>query len=331
MQLLGLIKKTKEKKWFKIFLIVKRINYRLMNKLYYKNHNFKITANGHGGDNRTAQITELVNSTELEIIEKENTLIANSRLSRYSNGIKFLITNKFKIPPSYKVISQYGHYYKTKKDFFKKHNNIHLVLWEDTQNPIVPYLAREQQAKLIALPQNLESFLVEEQSSSYYVNKLLQNFSKEIEYLTKSDAIFCISREEQWLLNLLGINADFLPYYPPSNRLSSLLQLRKLRTYQSHNKRFLILGTCNKPTYLGMIEQIQWLNQLLQNMDFEVDIAGYGTEKLKNYCQNSKFNLLGTVDSDQLERLLINAKALLIHQKAGVGALTRIPETIIAG
>lgn len=293
---------------------------------------FEVRANGHGGDNRTAQITELVNSTELEIIARENKSSTNSRFTRYSDGIKFLITSKFKIKPNYELISKYGHYYKTKKDTFKKHQNIQLVLWENTKNPIIPYLAQEQRVKVIAIPQNLESFVVEGQLDSFSVNKLLKSFNKEIEYLAQSDAVFCISREEQWLLKLLGINnADFLPYYPPSNRLSNLLELRKLRTYQSQSKRFLILGTCNTPTYLGMVEQIQWLNQLQKNMDFEVDIAGYGTEKLKEYCQNPKFNLLGTVDSDKLNYLLLNAKALLVHQRAGAGALTRIPEMIIAG
>jgi hypothetical protein len=39
----------------------------------------------------------------------------------------------------------------------------------------------------------------------------------------------------------------------------------------------------------------------------------------------------GSVSSDELNKILTTTKAVLIHQLAGVGALTRIPEMLIAG
>jgi glycosyltransferase involved in cell wall biosynthesis len=153
----------------------------------------------------------------------------------------------------------------------------------------------------------------------------------EIKQLAKADAIFCISREERWLLNQFGIKADFLPYYPPEPILSQLLTVRKARKHSVQN-RFLILGTAhNPPTFLGMIKQIQDLQKIRQTTEFKVDIAGYGTEKLKQYCNRPSLIFHGTVESQKLNELLTNAKAVLIYQEAGVGALTRIPEMLIAG
>ncbi|NJL11155.1 MAG: glycosyltransferase family 4 protein [Calothrix sp. SM1_7_51] len=163
------------------------------------------------------------------------------------------------------------------------------------------------------------------------VNLYLFNFKYEITNLAKADKIFSISREEQWLLKLYGIDNDFLPYYPPKEILNFLLDVRKARKI-SEKKRFLIIGTANNnPTIQGMIEQIQWLTSIKKEANFEIDIAGYGTEKLKEYCCDSTINIIGSVDSKELHNLLVNAKAVLVHQKMGTGALTRIPETIIAG
>ncbi|NJR76340.1 MAG: glycosyltransferase family 4 protein [Scytonema sp. CRU_2_7] len=80
-----------------------------------------------------------------------------------------------------------------------------------------------------------------------------------------------------------------------------------------------------------MIQQIQLLNQISKNVDFHIDIAGYGTEQLQEYCDGPNFTLHGTVDQGKLNYLLSNVKAILVHQKAGAGALTRIPEMLIAG
>jgi hypothetical protein len=205
-----------------------------------------------------------------------------------------------------------------------------LLLWEETSNYLIPCVAKEAMFKIIAVPQNLESLVIGN-VNSFTQKGLPENFENEVEYLSKADAVFCISREEQWLLKLRGINADFLPYYPPKLIFLNLLKIRELRS-SLQSKNFLILGTAaNPPTLIGMIEQIWWLNQIKKEVDFQVDIAGYGTEQLKEYCDHPTFTLHGTVDSSKLNHLLSNAKAVLVHQKAGVGALTRIPEMLVAG
>ncbi len=289
---------------------------------------FKLEPNGNGGNHRATQIAELVNLAELEVSAVKN--ISTTRWSRYINGIRFLAKHPFKIHFSPKMIGLCGYYYQTYKHAIEQHTSVKLLVLETTNNYICIYAAKEKNFKILAVPQNIES-LVLGQKDPFTRQFLPESLENEIKYLAKSDAIFCISREEQWLLRLRGIDADFLPYYPAKSILSNLLEIRKLRNHLQ-NQKFLILGSAtNKPTLVGMIEQIQWLNQLEKAINFEVDIAGHGTEQLKEYCDRPNFTLHGTVDSQKLNHLLINAKAVLVHQKAGVGALTRIPEMVIAG
>ncbi len=289
---------------------------------------FEANPNGNGGNHRSIQIAELVNLSGLEINDIKP--IATNRLNRYINGVRLLVKHQFRVYPSYTMVGFCGHQYQIYQNAFKQHQSVKLLLWEATGSYIVTYAAKEFDFKIIATPQNLESLVIgrKDPFTHKYIPESLEN---EIQHLSKSDAIFCISREEQWLLNLRGIAADFLPYYPPQPILLNLLEVRKLRESLQKTK-FLVLGSAtNQPTRLGMIEQIEWFNEIKKEIDFKVDIAGYGTEQLKEYCDSPNFTLHGTIDSQKLNELLVNAKAVLVHQKAGVGALTRIPEMLIAG
>ncbi|PSB35720.1 glycosyltransferase [Stenomitos frigidus] len=289
---------------------------------------FKTDPNGNGGQRRSAQIQELVIQAGLEACDIN--LYSTNRIDRYVGGLIFLAKHKFNAYPSHRVISLCGKQSKIYYDNLNQHKGSKLLLWEDTENYIAPYVAKDFDFNILALPHNLES-LVPDQRDPFTYQPLPDSFANEAKQLAKANAVFCIAREEQWLLKLYGIDADYLPYYPPQPILSNLLELRQLRQDTAPH-RFLILGTAiNPPTRIGMIEQIQWLSEISQGVNFTIDIIGYGTETLKDYCCDPRFTLHGTVDSGKLNHLLLNAKAVLAHQKAGVGALTRIPEMLIAG
>lgn len=303
----------------------------MKNTTILKYSHFKADIHGHGGNHRTSQIHELLNSAKIKIQDCPDTSILKSKWNRYSNGLKFLTKTKFKIYPDYRLVGLCGHYYQNLKEAMEKYNHNKLLLWEHTQNYLAPYIAQEQQFKIVAVPHNLES-LVPNSLDVFTKESLPNSLRNEIKFIAQSDAIFCISREEQWLLKLFGVDADFLPYYPPQSLLSNLLEIRKLRNSHTSKHRLLILGTCfNPPTKIGIIEQIQWLSRIKSRLNFEVDIAGYGTETLAEHCQQYNFNLIGSVEPEKLNYLLSNAKAILVHQQAGAGVLTRIPEMLIAG
>ncbi len=287
--------------------------------------------NGHGGNHRTAQIAELVTRSGLE----STRLVKSLEMPRFSwctSSVGFLANYGLRVQPSYFVLKYCGLLYKIYTKALTEHRGARLLLWEATKgySRVAPYAARKVGFKVVAVPQNLEA-LVPGQVDPFTRKSLPSSLSDELDHLSQADRVFCISREEQWLLNAHGIDADFLPYYPPQAVLQSLLDVRRLRARAQAGNRYLILGTAdNKPTFLGMTRLLTWLGGFSEG-DFTVDIAGYGTEELAPLCQDKKFTLHGAVSAQQLQKLLVDTRAVLVYQQAGAGALTRVPEMLVAG
>ena len=205
-------------------------------------------------------------------------------------------------------------------------------IWESTtsSNYGYPFLMKAAGASIIGIPHNLES-VVPTQIDSQTKAVAPHWFEKEIERLKLCDTVFAISKEETWLLRLFGINAHYLPYYPPEESFIALLKIRTLRSSRprKEKKDFLLLGSAtNPPTRSGMQALIEYANDI--KMSYSICVAGFGTDSLcvgKSDC----ITLLGPISVDQLNELLTTVDALLVYQPPTSGSLTRITEMLIAG
>lgn len=311
----------------------------------------KGSSNGHGGNRRTLQIHEIIcqagfSISDLQSLTEVQTFLKQSPIQKIYGLIrKFINLSKYLIHISPEFRKTLISIIKTESSIkvIQKYSNSNLLIWEDACNYLMPYMAKDKGLKTISLPQNLESI-----ASSIYGRldlsktgenlKLLKN---EIKHFSQTDYIFCISREEQWLLRLFGLKSDFLPYYPPEIILKDLLKIRKERElchnesniYDREINKLLILGSAsNFPTKEGMLEIIDWLNELSKEKVFTAEIAGYGTDKLKAEISFApQIKLLGTLSDQDLLAKMVETDAVLIHQKFGLGAITRIPEMLAAG
>ncbi len=287
---------------------------------------------GHGGDHRTAQIAELVEQANLQTTKFDRTLL-KTRRDRIVAGLwavlnpstwRFIKRHQLNVQSSVSAIAFCGFQRKLYQTAFRQHTGKKILLWEATKNYVVPYVADENHFKVIAFPHNLEA-LVPGQDA------IFANFGTEVAALAKATLVFCISREEEWLLRTKGVNAYYLPYYPPKAVLEKFLRVREARN-DVYRSRFLIHGNANNPpTQRGMIQQLEWLKKARNLMEFQVDVVGFGTEMLKPYCHHSDFTLHGAVSPEQLHQFLVSTQAALIHQVPTSGALTRIPELLVAG
>ena len=292
---------------------------------------FEVDPHGHGGCRRTSQIDELIqrggfNSVQSGIKKLPTGFERYVGVIKSFNLILLLFAIRHRIFPtlSLKALAFFGLTRDIYTKEFNNHPNGQTLVWEITSRYIFPYVASEYNHHVIAVPHNLESFM-------FYPHVFTESLDVEIQALSCADSVFCISREEQWLLKLHGIEADFLPYYPPSLIVDELLTVRDLRL-DSFKDSYLILGNAkNAPTFSGMVRQIQYLSEIRKTLEFKVNIVGHGTELLKEHIKHTDFQLHGSVSSDELNKILTTTKAVLIHQLAGVGALTRIPEMLIAG
>ena len=194
-----------------------------------------------------------------------------------------------------------------------------------------PYLAKGIGKKILAVPHNLESLCCPEADIQSGKSKL-EWLPEDIKRLKMCNAVFCLSKEETWLLQIHGVNAHYLPYYPPREAENYLLRIRKLRESRKHNEvhKFLALGSANNtPTRMGMEELLDYLSSY-DKLPFEIHVAGYRTEWL-NEIDHPQLFYHGTLSNEALEKLLVEVDALVINQPATSGALTRIVEHLIAG
>jgi hypothetical protein len=294
---------------------------------------------GHGGEKRTAQLIEIFDEVHAERVELKlnDTKGKNSYFSFFKSFVTIISTYQIFRFKSVRIFLRFLKRltleYKIIREFFGTGDK--LFVWESTKDMYyyLPRLAKDNNKRVVALPHNLESLVPDQKS--YLTGELPPNgYSAEIHALKHCDAVFCISREETLLLKLFGVHAFYLPYYPTKEVEEYLLTIRRKRELRAVGKvkQILLMGSAiNPPTRLGMESRIAFFNQN-NPTNAELRVMGYGTDVLKDFIDESKcIKLLGELSIDDLETELLNADALLIHQPATSGALTRIVEMLLAG
>lgn len=291
------------------------------------NSKFKLDAFADGGSKRSVQIREWL--TENRLMWEDDTFLLPKNLS-VTDKIKFairaigLIHRSF--PHSITSLSNYVNlvkYYALRIPIvYDKYKNQDVVfLWENTNDQNILYLMKATGHPVIAMPHNLESLV-----SSRSITAL----KAEVENLKCCDLVFTIAKEETWLLRLLGVNAYYFPYIPPTSAINFFNAIGAKRKHLSINvkERYLLLGSAtNPPTRDGMQRLIEYLDG--QELSFDIIVAGYGTEVLKR-VNNPHISFLGTITNKDLNELLIMVTAVLIYQPPTTGALTRISEMLNA-
>lgn len=195
-------------------------------------------------------------------------------------------------------------------------------LWENTNDADMLYLLKATGHPVFALPHNIESLVA---------NHSIDALGREMSVLQNCDGVFAISREETWLLRLLGVNACYLPYFPSKEVEAHLLSVRKRRESRKVNerKKFLLLGSAsNYPTRKGM--QMMLDAAASRFLPFDLGVAGYRTDSL-HIPQQLDITFYGTMTNEALDGILEETDAVLIFQPPTTGALTRIPEMLLAG
>lgn len=177
--------------------------------------------------------------------------------------------------------------------------------------------------------------MVKGQKSSLSGKKSPFWFEEEISWLSKCDAVFTISREENWLLRIFGINSFFYHTIQITKKKNSFYPLEKReKKINVREKIILLLGSAaNFPTNMGIRQLIGfWLNSKEKLSNIHLHIAGYGTEVFYEEIKDvSSIFLHGSVSEEKLDDLLTNASVAIINQKVSSGALTKIPEYLLAG
>lgn len=192
-----------------------------------------------------------------------------------------------------------------------------------------PILRRLKQAgvKVVGVCHNIESL------SGFQVapGKQQKLLNRELVLLAECDLVITISREETFLLHNLGVATCYFPYFPAEEIRDRLVKVRS-RRHGTVMRDVLMVGTAgNVATRQGMKHAIRsWHEKKLSQPGRELLVAGYGTETLAT-CETDGVRFLGPLSDQELDKLLGTVKACLCYQEQASGALTRIPEMLVAG
>lgn len=293
------------------------------------NTKFKIDPFGDGGSKRSVQIRDILANNGLVFEEddfKHKHIFTKSQLVRLTFKAMSFIRKYYprkQIKSLYDYVRLVKYYALRIPVVYDKYVNRDIVfLWENTNDKDMLYLLKATGNPVIGMPHNIESLVTKHS---------VEALDGEVFNLQQCDCIFAISKEETWLLRLLGMNAFYLPYYPPKQAESHLFSIRKQREDRKPNTRktFLLLGSVsNSPTRIGMQKLLDYAAS--KPLPFDLRVAGYETESL-SIPQHPDISFWGTVTNDELDRLLGETDAVLIYQPPTTGALTRIPEMLVAG
>lgn len=302
----------------------------------YRYSSFESNPYGHGGEKRTYQITELLK--DLGISSEPLALGLFDRGTRLKRFIALFVNFKFirslKIP-----ITSLQHYRILSSTIFSSRKQLKqlmhssLILYEHAYhlNWFIPVLLKRQGHTIIAIPHNLETLVIGQSSK---LSKLPApiGFLEELLVLKTADLVLSISKEEEWLLNLLGVNTIYFPYAPGSLELIMLDEVKIARKNRKNNSSFLIMGTAgNPPTIEGMTDLLTMLN-IDSTLNFTFHIAGFSTDKIFTEDEfPERFKFYGSVSNTKLYELYKEVDAAIINQKPSSGSLTKIPELLSAG
>ncbi|MFZ2900370.1 MAG: glycosyltransferase [Saprospiraceae bacterium] len=294
---------------------------------------FKENPFGHGGEKRNSQVSAILKKHSLPYRQITPDWESYSALKKINHITKwpFKGTSTSHYSSCYNKIVEPGKALSFREKLLRESGNSKIFFWESTfpRDYFALGAARSAGLKVVALPHNLESLVPNPTPSNIRPGKAA-HFNNEIKVLSQCDAVFTISHEETWLLKLFDINAHFLPYYPTSETLDYLKDIREVRK-ELPQEGYLIMGSAgNYPTQKGILELIETVGNSIQLETFK--IAGFGTEQFRKSVQPYlNIQLLGELSNQQLFSEIASTKGVIIHQPPTTGMITRITELLIAG
>jgi len=184
--------------------------------------------------------------------------------------------------------------------------------------------------------QNIEAFDVVDIdfASKRSVYAVTHDLANELRVLARCAERLVISRVEAGVIGGLGLECQYYPYLPVGAIRERLANIRRNRAAGcSSPGMFLVLGS---PEHLPTGKSVSWLVEQAQTRglppDVRIIVVGKGADGLLPPGATVRgIELRGWVAQEELDALMLEAAAVLVPQRMGFGALTRLPELACAG
>jgi hypothetical protein len=300
-------------------------------RVLFSSSHFQPTRTGHGGNRRAQQLYDLLAAAGLDIATptpvRDNVLAG--LLHADGRSVRAFAQSTHLGPlKRVRVAAGFARNYGDWRRGLAMHKDARVLVCEDAENAPLLRAAKDAGKRVVLAPQNIESLRpgARDARTGHVFPRSLEY---ELDHLALADRVFAISREEQWLLRLREIDAAYLPFFPDPLQRERWLDFRRRRSAPCD--RFVVLGSAvNPPTRAGMHELLSWIRSEPASSGEPIHVIGYGTESLRDLA-GGRIVIHGGVDDTVLEDHLLRARAVILHQRAAVGALIRVSEMLLAG
>jgi len=160
------------------------------------------------------------------------------------------------------------------------------------------------------------------------------DFANELQVLARCNERLFISKVETGLIRGFGITAQYYPYVPRGAIRNRQLLIRKRREETGREAGlFVIVGTAK---YGPIKSSCEWFIDNVRRHGLpegvRVLVAGAGTDELLKPGESIPgLECKGWIEQQELDDLLTRASAVLVPQRFGFGAPTRLAELSCAG
>jgi glycosyltransferase involved in cell wall biosynthesis len=288
---------------------------------------------GHGANHRSDQMRALLEAAGFRCVRATGTSSVG-RVTALRSGLLAARATRLHGQRDWRLRSARfaGSWHADFEGIRKQEPGIRCLLWEATHQPARGFLAREVGWRVVAVPQNVEALQRPIPRNREERAQRLRLIEQEATSLSYADRVFCISDEDAWLLRGLGVPASVLPYFPSPALEARLLEIRAERQASPPNGPVLVLGCLSNPDAIeGFRAFMTELDAVLAAVGQTAVAAGLGTDRHLLPGLSSRIDCRGWLDAAAFRQCLVDARALVVHQDAGGGALTRIPEALLCG
>lgn len=289
-----------------------------------------------GGGRRAAQVRDILAAHGISWILSDdirNPAFGRAALLRAALHLRWGGQPAVKFRADRGIIRHLANDYLRHRWFFAQHPEVGAFLIDNCTDYAQLRAARDAGVPVVALPMNFEVWQRPEQQDFYSGEPMPASLHREATFIARSDAVFCISREEQWYLANYGAAADYLPYLPPAGDRAPLAAIRSRRQAgaPATGEVFAITTASNLRNREGLLALAALVRSLPADPGFRLHVGGRGTAGLRDHFPSDRCTFHGELSEEAMAGLMVRCQAGIVFQQVGTGALTRIPELLCAG
>ncbi|MCP9884166.1 hypothetical protein KBY97_03355 [Synechococcus sp. ATX 2A4] len=250
------------------------------------------------------------------------------------SGIKLGLANGFYRPAGLASLRAGGSQRSLLKALYHRFPDIKGFIFEGTGFGALAGLGwcKRHGLKTVLIPANIESLANYPGAWTHKNLSVSERFRNEEPWLRLADAIFAISIEEAWWLELHGIKAQHLPYHPCEQHLESLVRLRQARE-PDHNFGYLLLADFGNAANLRGARVFAELLAKGLTVNHPIHVVGRGMEQAEHIFESHSshpFIFEGECTELALAEFQRRCLALVLFHPPTSGMLTRVVDAAIA-